>query len=96
MGKHYAGILGIIAFLLALLRGILAGSRVETTLVVACACMFIFSLIGLIVGNIAYSTVNGSMEKVFEKELAALGGSRGSSDTVDNTDDTSEVEESMV
>jgi len=53
MGRSYAGILGLLAFCTVVVRGTIDGAGVESTMKLACLCLFGFALIGLVVGNLA-------------------------------------------
>ena len=57
MSRTYAGVLGAIAFLVTSIRGLLAGSDAETTLLAASGLVFVFAAIGCITGWIADKTV---------------------------------------
>ena len=53
MGRQYAGILGLLAFLMIVARGLTRGAGVETTLLAAAFHLFLFAFIGYIVGQLA-------------------------------------------
>lgn len=69
MGRAYAGILGPLAFTLVMCRGVISGSGLEATLLVACGAMFGFAVVGLIAGQLAETFV---AEGVRQKFLTAL------------------------
>ena len=53
MGRHYAGILGLLAFLTIVMRGLVHGAGVESTLIAAAFHLFLFAFVGTIVGQLA-------------------------------------------
>jgi hypothetical protein len=71
MGRSYAGALGLLAFALVAVRGVLAGGGAEETLLAASAAMFAFAAVGYIVGNIAEHLVNESVRTQFQAAMAA-------------------------
>jgi hypothetical protein len=71
MGRAYAGILGPLAFALALARGLAAGSGVEGTLLAASGAMFVFAAIGYLAGQTADYLVNESVRTQFQVAMAA-------------------------
>ena len=70
MGRAYAGILGPLAFALAIARGMLAGSGVEGTLLAASAATFVFAAIGYVAGQTADYLVTDSVCTQFQKAMA--------------------------
>jgi hypothetical protein len=71
MGRAYAGILGSLAFALAIARGLAAGSSVEGALLAASAAMFTFAAIGYVTGQTADYLVNESVRIQFQAAMAA-------------------------
>ena len=71
MGRTYAGILGILAFLLVLGRGLINGGSVETTIRVACTSLLVMALVGAIVGRLAAWFVEQSIRWQIQGELEA-------------------------
>ena len=71
MGHTYAGILGPLAFTFILLRGVIDGGDVATTLAVASGCLFLFAAIGYLVGRIADSIVLETVKVKLDAELKA-------------------------
>lgn len=69
MGRTYAGILGSIAFVTVLTRGLIDGSDAESTLRMAIFGLAAFSLLGYVVGQIANSVVLESVKKRFDEHL---------------------------
>ena len=57
MGRTYAGILGSLAMVTVIGRALIHGGDVETTLKYACLCLFLFAVIGWIVGRWAEQIV---------------------------------------
>ena len=70
MGRAYAGILGSLAFALAIARGAVAGSGVEGTLLAASAATFVFAAIGYIAGQTADYLVTDSVRTQFQTAMA--------------------------
>lgn len=69
MGRAYAGVLGYLASALTMLRGAIAGSGVESTLLTAIASLAIFAVIGFVLGTIAQATVDGAVRERLEAQL---------------------------
>lgn len=72
MGRIFAGILGPMAFLVIILRGLIHGASVEATLETACLALVIFSALGGWFGSIADATVEHSVQTTFETTLSAV------------------------
>jgi hypothetical protein len=71
MGRAYAGVLGYLAAVLTLARGVWSGGGLEGTLLTMLAVMPLFAAIGFVVGTIAQTTVDQAMREKLEVELAA-------------------------
>jgi hypothetical protein len=71
MGRSYAGILGAVAFITILARSVIDTSSVESTMMLATVCLFLFAGIGYLVGNIAEAIVLEAMKANFNMELEA-------------------------
>lgn len=69
MGHTYAGILGPLAFLIVMARSLFGGGGTESTLLLACVCLFVFAGIGYIVGRIADNIVFEAVQVKFDEEL---------------------------
>ncbi len=69
MGRAYAGVLGYLASALTLVRGAVAGSGLEGTVMMAVAAMAIFALIGFVIGTIAETTVDHAIREKLETQL---------------------------
>jgi len=69
MGRTYAGILGPLAFSIVVARSLLGGGGVETTIVLASVCLFVFAGIGYVVGQIADGIVFQAVKVKFDEEL---------------------------
>ena len=69
MGPSYAGILGPIAFVTMLARGLLAGSGAEGVLLPALGSLFLFAGIGYICGKLAEQVVLESVKRRFDEEM---------------------------
>ena len=53
MGRHFAGILASIAFTTTVMRGLVEGAGVESTLQSAVISLVCFSLVGYVIGQLA-------------------------------------------
>lgn len=71
MGRHFAGILGLIAFLVVLTRGFVRGAGVSGTLEQALWLMFGFAFLGFILGSVAEWMVAESVRSRLEAEMEA-------------------------
>ena len=71
MGRTYAGILGPLAFTTILARSVIDTSSVESTMMLATLCLFLFAGIGYLVGQVADSIVLEAVKANFNKELKA-------------------------
>lgn len=71
MGRAYAGNLGLVAFTLMVLRGLVQGSGHEPTLLAASAALFVFAAIGFAIGSVAEHLVNESVRTQFQAAMAA-------------------------
>jgi hypothetical protein len=76
VARLYAGILGLLAFLTSLIRGIVHGSGAESTLGSACLCMALFAVVGVALGGVARWIVEDSVNSRLAAELAAREGGR--------------------
>ncbi len=61
MGRTYAGILGVIAFLTVLARGLVDGAAAETTLRLALVGLLAMALVGIAVGRLAAWSLDQSI-----------------------------------
>ena len=71
MAYIYAGILGPLAFVTSLARGLVHGGGAQSTLFAAWCSLLVFSAIGLVVGWLASQTVEQSVVGRVSAELAA-------------------------
>ena len=71
MGRMYAGILGPLAFTTILARSVIGTSSVESTMMLATVCLFLFAGIGYVAGQVADSIVLEAVKAKFDKELQA-------------------------
>jgi len=71
MGRLYAGILGPVAFVTTLARGLIDAVAAEPTLKIATLCLFAFAGIGYVAGQIAELVVGESVRARFQDELEA-------------------------
>ena len=70
MGRAYAGILGLLAFALAIARCTAAGSGTEATILAASSALFVFAAIGYLAGQTADYLVNNSVRMQFAAAMA--------------------------
>ena len=71
MAHTYAGILGPLAFLTALARGMMHGGGTESVLFGAWCCLLAFSVVGYVIGWVAERIVADSVHGRIAAELAA-------------------------
>ena len=71
MARIYAGILGPLAFLTTLSRGVLHDGATDSILFSAWCALLAFSAVGYVVGRIAEQTVEESVRRRVAVELAA-------------------------
>jgi len=69
VGRHYAGVLGSIAFTTIVVRGLIEGAGVESTLRAAAISTVLFTAIGYVVGRMAGWIV---LESVRQQMAAAI------------------------
>ncbi len=72
MGRRYAGILGPLAMLVMIVRGLKNSAYLDGTLWIAIVMLFVFSAVGFIVGVIAEWTVDQSVRTKIEIALAQI------------------------
>lgn len=72
MGRAYGGILGVIAFLTVLGRGLFDGGGVETTMGTAVASLFVMTAVGAIAGRLAAWCVEESIRWQVQAHVEAL------------------------
>ena len=87
MVRTYAAIMALLAMLVVLLRALKDHAGIEGTLASAFLWMVLLGLVGLVVGWIAQSTVDQSVLKVVEAELAAAAPPSKASDQDPTTND---------
>ncbi len=74
MARIYAGILGPLAFLTSLARGMLHGAGPESVLATACCCLWLFAAVGCVMGWIGQHAVEDAMSARVAAQLAEGGG----------------------
>ena len=72
MGPSYAGILGTLAYVIVILRGVLQGYAVEGTIKLSILLLFVFAAIGYVIGKIAETTLEDAIRVQLQRELEAL------------------------
>jgi hypothetical protein len=78
MARTYAGILGPLAMAVVICRGWLEASGVESTLTAAIISLFLFAVIGAILGHIAQATIDESVQAQLQRQLSHHAGPAGS------------------
>ncbi len=71
MGRSYAGIIGLLAFVTVVTRGLIDGASVESTLQVACLSLFGYAAIGYVIGRVGELIVADSVGAKFDAEMKA-------------------------
>ena len=71
MGRHYAGVLGPLAFFTVAVRGLMHSAGVEATLLSAAIQLFLFAFIGYVVGQLADWVVFESVRDKIAVEIEA-------------------------
>jgi len=71
VARNYAGVLGFLAFLTCVVRGLIHGSGPIGLLGAACWMMLIFAAVGSLIGWIAQRTVEESVRGRVAAEVAA-------------------------
>jgi hypothetical protein len=71
MGRSYAGILGPLAFVTEIARGVLRSAGNESTVTTAVAALFVFAAVGFVLGELAGWIVNDAVRSRLAMEIAA-------------------------
>jgi hypothetical protein len=71
MHRTYAGVLGLLAFVVTVVRGVIDRHDAATTLPAACAALAAFAAAGAAAGAIAESLISESVEQKLRAEIAA-------------------------
>lgn len=71
MGRTYAGILGLTAFLTLVARSVLQGGDPASALRWACVGLAVMTCVGAILGRLAAKAVDESVREKMNAELAA-------------------------
>lgn len=71
MGRSYAGILGLVAFLSVMIQGFIANAAAEPTLFRAWIGLLVFTAIGYLSGRLAQWMVEDSIRTKVTVELAS-------------------------
>ncbi|MEZ6136055.1 MAG: hypothetical protein R3C53_14230 [Pirellulaceae bacterium] len=72
MARAYAGVLGVIALTLAILRGLMLGMLPNEILSQSLVVFLLFACVGYWIGLVAEKTVSESVENRFRDEMASL------------------------
>jgi len=71
MGRSYAGVLGLLAFLTEIARGVSRSAGNESTVTTAVAALFVFAAVGFVLGELAGWIVNDAVRSRLAAEIAA-------------------------
>jgi hypothetical protein len=71
MGRIYAGILGPLAMVVIICRGLKNSAGLEGTLTLSIVALAIYAIIGSVIGQIAQATVDESVRLKIERQLAS-------------------------
>ena len=71
MGQTYAGILGVLAFVAVLGRGLIQAADPSSMLSNACLAMITFAVVGLVIGQIGMLVIRDSVRLKFRDRLAS-------------------------
>jgi hypothetical protein len=71
MGRIYAGILGPLAMVVIICRGLKDSAGLEGTLTLAIVALAAYAAIGAVLGQIAQATVDESVRLKIEQQLAS-------------------------
>jgi hypothetical protein len=71
VGRSYAGVLGPVAFVTMIARGLLGGGGSQTTLLHAWIALLSFAMLGYVIGRLAGLIVQESVQGKVAAELAA-------------------------
>ncbi|TWT31265.1 hypothetical protein KOR34_46410 [Posidoniimonas corsicana] len=70
MARDYAGYLGCLGMIVALLRGAVHGAGIDGTILQGVASLAAFAAVGAVIGAIAETVVDESVKTQLEKQLA--------------------------
>jgi hypothetical protein len=80
MGRIYAGILGPLAMVVIICRGIKDSAGLEGTLTWAIVALAVYAAIGSVLGQIAQATIDESVRYKIEQQLAASAAKNGNAE----------------
>ena len=69
MGPTYAGILGLLAFVVILVRGAIHASSAESVLIAGVGFLIAFAAAGYVIGRVAEQVVLESVTRQFQDEM---------------------------
>jgi hypothetical protein len=78
VARIYAGILGPLAFITSLIRGVMHGGTTESVLWTAWFCLLVFAAMGYVIGWIGQRTVEEAVSSRMAAEMAARKAARKS------------------
>lgn len=85
MARTYAGILGSLALVVTLLRGVMAGGGVEETLLRSVVSLVAFMLIGAAAGGLADWLIEDAVYEQVQREVAAQESSKNKRSEITTT-----------
>jgi hypothetical protein len=71
VGRTYAGVLGYLAWVVVVLRGVKEGGAIESVMTTAVVWMIGLAVVGAIVGRLAAWTVSESVRRQLADEISA-------------------------
>ncbi|TWT65404.1 hypothetical protein Pla123a_48720 [Posidoniimonas polymericola] len=72
MARDFAGYLGSLGMIVALMRGAMHGGGIDGTILQAVASLASFAVVGAVIGAIAETVVDESVRTQLEKQLAEV------------------------
>ncbi len=72
MGRSYAGVLGLVAFITVVVRAVGHQSGASATFPIAAAMLFVFAGLGYLVGSIAEWAIAADLKARFAEEVTRL------------------------
>ncbi len=80
MPRIYAGVLGFLAMLVSLARGLVHGSQPDQIIGNACFYLWVYAAIGYLAGWVAQTTIEASVRTRVHEQLSAQAAAEASSD----------------
>jgi len=74
VARTYAGVLGYLAWVVVVLRGVKEGGATESVMLSAVVALFTLAAVGAVVGRLAAATVSESVRRQLAEEITARAG----------------------